>query len=126
MVPPQQQGARSRGLQAPQDVTALPEVSRIFTRALGNDALPQEDLTYVGRLVAQHTGLSEMEAEARVSDIFARTQAELTQMETTARAAADEARAASMKVALWFFVALLAGAFVGSYSATIGGRQRDF
>jgi hypothetical protein len=125
MVPTQQR-ARGRNMDAPQDVVTLPEVARIFTRALGNDTLPPEDLTYVGRLVAQHTGLSEMEAEARVSDIFARTQAELNQMETTARAAADEARATSMKVALWFFVALLIGAFVGSYSATLGGRQRDF
>ena len=105
---------------------SMPEVERIFTRSLARDELTRDDATYVGRLVAQHTGMSEMEAEARVNDVFAKTQAELRQMETTAREAADEARAASMKTALWFFVALLGGAFLGSFTATIGGRQRDF
>lgn len=105
---------------------SMPEVERIFTRSIARDELTRDDATYVGRLVAQHTGMSEMEAEARVNDVFAKTQAELRQMETTAREAADEARAASMKTALWFFVALLGGAFLGSFTATIGGRQRDF
>jgi hypothetical protein len=105
---------------------ALPEVSRIFSRAVSQDQLSDDDATYIGRLVAQHTGLTENEAAARVNDVFARTQAELSQMETSAREAADEARAATAKTALWFFVALLIGAFVGSYSATVGGRQRDF
>lgn len=105
---------------------SMPEVERIFTRSIARNQLTRDDATYVGRLVAQHTGMSEMEAEARVNDVFARTQAELREMETTAREAADEARAASMKTALWFFVALLGGAFLGSFSATIGGRQRDF
>jgi hypothetical protein len=125
MVQPNQ-GAR-RALPTQQGAPAsLPEVERIFTRSLMRDELTRDDATYVGRLVAQHTGMSEMEAEARVNDVFARTQAELRQMETAAREAADEARAASMKTALWFFVALLGGAFLGSFSATIGGRQRDF
>jgi hypothetical protein len=124
MVPAQ--GTRRLAPQQTATPATMPEVERIFTRSLARDALSPEDAIYVGRLVAQHTGLTEMEAEARVKDVFAKTQAELGQMETAARVAADEARAASMKTALWFFVALLAGAFVGSYSATIGGRQRDF
>jgi hypothetical protein len=124
---PAPQGARNRGFLAPQAApTAMPEVTRIFGRAISQDQLSDDDATYIGRLVAQHTGLSENEAAARVNDVFARTQAELQMMETSAREAADEARAATAKTALWFFVALLVGAFVGSYSATVGGRQRDF
>ncbi len=119
--------ARNRGFLPPQGAPmALPEVTRIFTRALGDEQLSSDDASYVSRLVAQHTGLTEPEAAARVKDVFARTKSELTQMETRAREAADEARAATAKTALWFFVALLIGAFIGSYSATIGGRQRDF
>jgi hypothetical protein len=119
--------ARNRGFLPPQGAPmALSEVSRIFTRAISQDQLPDDDAEYMSRLVAQHTGLSEMEASARVNDVFARTQAELAQMETSAREAADEARSVTAKTALWFFVALLIGAFVGSYSATVGGRQRDF
>jgi hypothetical protein len=124
---PAPQAARTRGFLAPQGApVALPEVSRIFSRALSRDDLSKEDSAYMSRLVAQHTGLSESEAAMRVNDVFARTQAELAQMETSAREAADEARSVTAKTALWFFVALLIGAFVGSYSATVGGRQRDF
>jgi hypothetical protein len=124
---PAPQATRTRGFLAPQGApTAMPEVSRIFTRAISQDQLSDDDASYIGRLVAQHTGLTENEAAARVNDVFARTQAELKQMETSARAAADEARATTAKTALWFFVALLVGAFVGSYSATVGGRLRDF
>jgi hypothetical protein len=90
---------------------------------MGN--LSQQDLSYVSGLVSQHTGLTTQEAEMRVSEIFGNFQNELRDMETTARTVADEARAASAKVALWFFIALLAGAFVGSFAATYGGRQRD-
>jgi hypothetical protein len=124
---PVPQGARNRGFLPPQGAPmALAEVSRIFTRAIGRDELASDDADYVSRLVAQHTGLSEKEASARVNDVFARTQAELAQMENSAREAADEARSVTSKTALWFFVSLLIGAFIGSYSATFGGRQRDF
>ena len=101
------------------------EVTRIFVRGLQKEVLPPEDVTYVGRLVARHTGLSTEEAEARVNQVFANIKTELNQLETSARQATDKARSTSSKVALWFFVALLVGAFTGSYSATIGGRQRD-
>jgi hypothetical protein len=35
------------------------------------------------------------------------------------------ARKATAHLLLWFFLALLMGAFSASYAATIGGRQRD-
>jgi hypothetical protein len=124
MVVPQTPAAAMQYRQ-PATETSLAEVARIFTRAIQRDNLPQEDVVYVSGLVSQHTGLSPQEAETRVSATFAEFQAELREMETTARTVADEARAASAKVALWFFVALLAGAFTGSFSATYGGKQRD-
>lgn len=106
-------------------VPALAEVTRIFVRALGSEQLPQADRTYVARLVARHTGISAQEAEMRVDTVFGDVTAELQERAMRVRQAADEARATSAKVALWFFVALLAGAFTGSYAATLGGRQRD-
>ncbi|MES2625052.1 MAG: hypothetical protein V4628_07230 [Pseudomonadota bacterium] len=104
---------------------SLAEVTRIFTRAIQKENLSQEDLAHVSSLVSQHTGLSAQEAEMRVNEVFTSFQGELREMETTARNAADEARSASAKVALWLFVSLLAGAFVGSLAATYGGKQRD-
>jgi hypothetical protein len=39
--------------------------------------------------------------------------------------AADKARKASAAAALFLFISLLIGAFIASYAAIIGGRQRD-
>ena len=88
-------------------------------------ALPAEDVRYVGQLVAQRTGLTQQEAEKRVSETYARVQTKLRDAETAARDAADQARKASAYAALWLFVSLLTGAFVASLAATFGGRRRD-
>ncbi len=103
----------------------LGQVTRIFTHVDRNDALPPEDLRYVGQLVAQHTGLPQQEAEQRVTTTYAQLQAKVQEAELTAKQVADDARKASAYAALWLFVALLAGAFVASLSATFGGRSRD-
>jgi hypothetical protein len=107
--------------------TAVPrsEVSRIFTNTVFTGPLPADDIRHVGQLVAQHTGLSQQEAEKRVTDTYARVQAKLTDAKTAAKDAADKARKASAYAALWLFISLLIGAFIASLAATYGGRQRD-
>ena len=107
--------------------TAVPrsEVSRIFMNTVFTGPLPADDIRYVGQLVAQRTGLSQQEAEKRVTDTYARAQAKLTDAQTAAREAADKARKASAYAALWLFISLLIGAFIASLAATYGGRQRD-
>ena len=101
------------------------EAGRILTSALASGSLPPEDASYLGQLVAQRTGLSQADAQKRVTDTFARAQAKLKTAEASARDAADKARKASSYAALWLFVSLLIGAFVASLSATYGGRRRD-
>ena len=101
------------------------EVSRIFTNVSRSAPLPPEDIRYVAQRVAQRTGVSQQEAEKRVTDIYARAQATLNDAEVAARDSADTARKASAYAALWIFVSLLSGAFVASLAATFGGRQRD-
>lgn len=101
------------------------EVGRIFMNLRLTQPLPPADLRYVGQLVAQRTGLSQDEAEKRVSDTYARAQAQLRDAEASAKETADKARKASAYAALWIFVSLLSGAFVASLAATFGGRQRD-
>lgn len=107
--------------------TAVPrsEVSRIFMNTVFTGPLPADDIRYVGQLVAQRTGLSQQEAEKRVTDTYARVQAKLTDAKTAAKDAADKARKASAYAALWLFISLLIGAFIASLAATYGGRQRD-
>lgn len=101
------------------------EVGRIFMNASRSEPLPPADIQYVGLLVAQRTGLSQQEAEKRVTDLYARAQAKLHNAEVAAKDAADKARKASAYAALWMFVSLLIGAFIASLAATYGGRQRD-
>lgn len=101
------------------------EVTRIFTYALRTGPLPKDDIRYVGQLVAQRTGLTQQDAEKRVTNTYTRAQAKLHDDETAAKEAADKGRKASAYAALWLFIALLIGAFVASFAATVGGRQRD-
>lgn len=101
------------------------EVTRIIANALHSGTLPPDDVHYLGQLVAQRTGISQPDAEKRVSDTFTRLQQTIHQAEDSAKDAADKARKASATAALWLFVSLLAGAFFASFAAVHGGRQRD-
>lgn len=118
---PSQQRARAQATR--EDVR--PEIVRIIGNALSADSLDPDDRRYVAQRVAEQTGLSQAEAEARVSDIETRMRAAFEQAETAAREAADTARKASAYASLWLFITLLMGAFFASLFATFGGRQRD-
>ena len=101
------------------------EIGRILMFSNLSEPLPEDDVRHVGQLVAQRTGLSQQDAQKRVTDTYARAQSRVREAETDARATADAARKASATGALWLFVSLLIGAFVASLAATFGGRQRD-
>jgi hypothetical protein len=96
------------------DALMRAEVGSIFANALRQKDIPAPDKTYLARLVAARTGLSQTDAGQRVSDIL-----------TQARQTADTARKAVAHTLYWTFLALLIGAFCASFAATIGGRQRD-
>ena len=125
------EAARSTGSPVPAEASErtktieASEVGRIFMNVSRSEPLPPEDIRYVGQLVAQRTGVSQQEAEKRVTDVYTRAQAKLHNAEVAAKEAADKARKASAYAALWMFVSLLIGAFVASLAATYGGRQRD-
>jgi hypothetical protein len=94
--------------------SVLGEVGRIFAKSLRQRDLPAADKSYLAQLVAARTGLSPIDAEQRVSEVFA-----------GAQQAAETARTAIAHALLWVFLALLMGAFCASVAATLGGRQRD-
>jgi hypothetical protein len=96
------------------DPAAKAEAERIFVMGLKDSQMRATDQSYLARLVATRTGMSQPDAEKRVSDII-----------TEARQAEDTARKATAHLLLWLFVSLLTGAFSASLAATIGGRQRD-
>ena len=90
------------------------EAGSIFANGLLQSDVLAADKTYLAKLVASRTGLSQKDAENRVSEIFAQ-----------ARQAADTARKAGAHLSYWTFFALLVGAFCASFAATIGGKERD-
>jgi hypothetical protein len=97
------------------------EVRRIFTKSLSDKSLAPNDLSYLGTVVAERTGLSQAEAETRVKQTYQAMESS----KTAVKEAADKARKASAYITLWAFIALLIGAFTASLAATWGGRYRD-
>lgn len=108
------------GAASPQVVTANAssthgELSRIFasvTRKGGE--ISAADRSYAAKVVMQRTGLPQAEAEKRVNDTI-----------TEIKKAADDARRATAKMALWLAGAMLAGALASALAATEGGLLRD-
>jgi len=81
------------------DATLRREIGRIFARSLREDGgLSVPDRTYLVQLVASRSGVDQAEANKRVSDAI-----------NQAKVAADEARSAAAKTALWLTAAMLIG-----------------
>jgi hypothetical protein len=91
------------------------EVGRLMVPVLrkGGDISPA-DRSYLAKVVAARTGLSQAEAEKRVNDVIVQ-----------AKQAADDARKATAKLMLWLAASMLAGAVASILGATEGGVLRD-
>ena len=99
--------------QNPADTRA--EMVRLFTSSFRNGGdLSANDRTYVAKVVAARTGLSQADAEKRVNDVA-----------TQVKADTDKARKAAMQVAIWLTLSLFIGAFCAALAATEGGGVRD-
>jgi hypothetical protein len=107
------------------EATERTEVVRIFAHSLANGELRAEDKSYLSQLLARHTGMTEANAEIRVSAVYNQTRENIEQAKTKAQQAIDKTRKIAAYSALWMFIALLCGAFVASVTALWGGRQRD-
>ncbi len=96
------------------NAAAREEVGVILANALRRGTLPDDDSAYLAQMISARTGLSQADAQARVTQVF-----------DQARQAADVARKAVAHSLYWLFLALLVGAFSASFAATLGGRERD-
>ena len=101
------------------------EAATILLHSISTGTLEANDKAYLGKVVSQHTGLDQAEAEKRVGDLYAQAQQKIQEAKTKAKEAADAARKVAAATALWTFVALLCGAFFASLAAIWGGRRRD-
>lgn len=94
---------------------ARTEATRLWTSSFNDNADPAPaDKTYLTRLIASQTGLSQADAEKRVNDAI-----------VEAKAAADRARRGAAKFAFWMTASLFFGAFAASLAAVEGGQHRD-
>jgi hypothetical protein len=89
------------------------EVGRMLSTSKGLD-LDSADKTYVARTVASRTGLTQGDAEARVTTVLNQAKADL-----------DNARKVAAQLAMWLTASLLIGALCASLAATEGGAIRD-
>ena len=91
------------------------ELSRLLAADFRNGAEPSvADRSYIAKLVAARTGLSQADAEKRVNDVITQIKADL-----------DKARKAAMQLAIWLTLSLFIGAFSAALAATEGGGLRD-
>jgi hypothetical protein len=90
------------------------ETAIIFAKGLTQGSLSANDKSYLVKLISAQIGIPTGDADKRVDDTFAEAQQ-----------TAEVTRKAVAHSLLWTFLALLIGAFCASFSATIGGRQRD-
>lgn len=91
------------------------ELARLFTSSLRNGGdLSAADRTYVGKVVASKTGLSQPDADKKVNEVVTQAKTDL-----------DNARKAAAQLAFWLTASLLLGAFSASLAATEGGGWRD-
>lgn len=105
--------------------SARDEASRILARSLANGEVSERDQDYMVTLVARESGVDEATARQRLTQVQEQAKQAAQEAKQKAQEAADAARKAAAAFALWAFASLLVGAFVASFSATIGGRARD-
>lgn len=101
------------------------ELSSILFRDLMNSDISNEDIDYAAWLVADYTGLSQQQAEVRITQIIERARQAAVDIEVATLEAVEVARESAAYTALWLFVSLLSGAFAAGLMAVVGGRKRD-
>jgi hypothetical protein len=100
---------------------ARAEGGRILAKSVANGTLDPADRTYLAKLIAGRTGISQQDAEKRIDDAMA----QIKTAEEKTKQAANEARKASAKASFYLFFSMLIGAFIASAAGALGGRQRD-
>ena len=91
------------------------EIGRLLMPAFGRGGdVSATDRSYLARLVASRAGINQADADRRVSEIVTQT-----------KTAADNARKATAKLALWLTASMFAGALAASLGALEGAALRD-
>jgi hypothetical protein len=91
------------------------ELVRLLTTNFHNNSdLNPADRAYVAKVVSARTGLSQADADKRVTEVTTQIKSDL-----------DKARKNAMQLAIWLTLSLFIGALSASLAATEGGGLRD-
>lgn len=90
------------------------EVGRILARSVAQARIDDSDRAYLAQVVATRTGVSQDEAQRRISEV-----------EAKARDAADTTAKAVAYFSFWTFMALLFGGTAATLGGILGGQLRD-
>jgi hypothetical protein len=90
------------------------EMARILASSVANGSMTEPNRTYLAQLIAQRTGVSQQEAEKRVTEAL-----------NAARAAADKARRAAVLTGFVTAAALMLSFAAAWWAALKGGQHRD-
>jgi hypothetical protein len=90
------------------------QVVHIVAASVRNGGLSNDDRSYLAGLVAARTGLSQEEAQNRVTNVV-----------NQVKQATDTARSAVAYIAFWTFMSLLFGAVASTLGGIWGGELRD-
>jgi hypothetical protein len=93
---------------------ARAEVTRLLIADFRKGDVNNNDKAYISRVIAARTGLSQPDAERRVSEVV-----------TATKQALDATRKAAAQFSLWLAASLLLGAFGAALAAVEGGQLRD-
>jgi hypothetical protein len=96
------------------DLATDRDAARRILLASRDRDLSADDRQYVAQMVAARTGLSQADAERRV-----------TTVDNEMRAALDRARHISMHISFWLVASMFLGALAAALAATEGGARRD-
>jgi hypothetical protein len=98
------------------------EVTHVFAQAVAtNGTVSDADQEYLASLIAAKTGVTAADAKMRVSDFIATA----NEAKDKVKAAADTARKAAAKTAIFAALAMVIGAFIAAATAALGGHLRD-
>ncbi|HET8807498.1 MAG TPA: hypothetical protein VFM76_03885, partial [Methylophaga sp.] len=87
------------------------ELSNILFRDLMNSDISNADIEYAAGLIAGYTGVSQQQAEVRITQIIERARQAKVDAEVATMEAVEAARESAAYTALWLFISLLCGAF---------------
>ena len=110
---------------APGSEAARQEILRILTRSAAAGEISEDDKTYIARVVATRTELSQEQAAERVNTVLTQAETAMRSAVADAKMAAERARKIAIIIGFFMAATFLVSAAAAWWAASIGGKHRD-